>query len=920
MGMSYNLTLDIPDNIDGMSVTDIVNWLSKKGRMADIEKFNHQQVSNILRNIFSRIGIEPDKEQMIFLLDDSKRLLCEASAGSGKTTISQLKMIKYKLLYGIDGSDILAIAYNDHAADDMMSRHQKLIEEINTQRISGVSLNGRIVCRTFHSNALGWVKEYAKLCGVENKENMIISDLNESKFMQKALESTLKSVNANRTQATEINLKPAMVQSLIAFNSYIEEKMLSVDDCETLSKFKEIGLDVEIVKKVIEKFNKMCNFNSMFTFSRILVMFYNLLKDHEDVRTRVQNAYKVLLVDEYQDMSPLMNEIIFLMISENTTFNAIGDCDQSIYSFKGTDSLNCLKFKDYFNNGRVISMGANRRCRKEIVDSARKILSINKLRYDKKIYSTKEGGSVRLVPYTSCAEEYNQIAESLKDVEVSELYNYCIAYRNKESSLLLSKVLLDNKIPFVVKSGYEPYKDAMSTALYDIFAMLKQPRSSGYHKTVLYKITPATKSQVLKVIESQASHGEMLHYLEYDWSSLGSIGGKVVQALTIVKECEDALKSGALMCNYFSKIYKLFAMYYWNFVKEQTKFPLNLEESIIYDYTRDIPYAEFIKKYNNKIEIRDRFAKSGVGVRLTTFHGLKGLEFNRVFLVDMDDGIFPNYTKIEKECKDNPEEELIEKEECVRLFYVACTRPRDELVVMYSEYSPSIYIDLISSSVREKITRQAAEELDRMDKSYDIDDIDFDIGDLDLVEDETFLEDSGIDLDDFDVSEDDSFDVDAQTDESSTAPEENDSDEYVIHDIAVEDFQVPEDDEEITIDIGFNIGEEIEKDSDIVIHAPEVVDKDEDGNAEEPLTNKHKIPIANHRMYMYHEPSGSFYIIEKGEACYQGSSIDFESSVEISEEEYNTGIANEESYDDKEEKEVKSKLEQTIGILDFLSD
>ena len=87
-----------------------------------------------------------------------------------------------------------------------------------------------------------------------------------------------------------------------------------------------------------------------------------------------------------------------------------------------------------------------------------------------------------------------------------------------------------------------------------------------------------------------------------------------------------------------------------------------------------------------------RFASNGIGVRLTTFHGLKGLEFDKVYLVDMQESIFPNYKKIEKECAMNEQAELEEKEECVRLFYVACTRPRDELVVMYNSNEPSTFI------------------------------------------------------------------------------------------------------------------------------------------------------------------------------------------------------------------------------------
>ena len=149
--MDYKLEMDIPSNIRSMTLKELVEW--EGDRIKPTGSFNALQTANILNNILMKIGIKLDNEQMLFLLDDSKRLLCEASAGSGKTTVSQLRMIKYKMLYNIDGSDILAIAYNDHAASDMQKRHTALIEQIMSQRIQGVKLNDRIVCRTFHSNA-----------------------------------------------------------------------------------------------------------------------------------------------------------------------------------------------------------------------------------------------------------------------------------------------------------------------------------------------------------------------------------------------------------------------------------------------------------------------------------------------------------------------------------------------------------------------------------------------------------------------------------------------------------------------------------------------------------------------------------------------------------------------------------------------
>ena len=706
MENNFDLTLDIPDGIREMKQSEVVAWLAENGRTKGTASFSPIAISRILNNIFSRLGLILDNEQMLFLLDDSKRLLCEASAGSGKTTVSQLKMIKFKMLYGISGDDILSIAYNDHAAADMLNRHNVLIEQIMAQKIAGVKLDSKIRCRTFHSNALAWVIEYKRDCGIEDVNNVIVSEKNETKFMDNAIKNSLKKVFGDKADEVIKKLSPSARPALLAFNSYIEERMLSVAEAVDTPRFKEIGLDANVVEMCINRFNQYCELNHMYTFSGILVKFYNLLKNNTEARVRVQNAYKIVLVDEYQDMSPLMNEIISLMIGENTIFNAIGDGDQSIYSFKGTDSLNCIKFKQYFNNGIVVSMGANRRCRKNIVNAASNILSINNLRYKKELYSIKDGGTISSIGYDTREEEFSRLIQELKSVPTKELHNICVAYRNKDSSHLLAKMLLNAGIPSVVRSGYDPYKDLLSSSLFEIFIMLRQPINYAYHKIALFKLIPAKREDVEKLVDAKQKSGESCHYIDYDWDSLGKVSYEVKKILVMLRELEGAVKSDTPMSNYFNKVFYLFQKYYWNYVRELVKFPPELESSIVSDYSTSLSYKKFYEKYMDTIGIRDRFIATGNGVRLTTFHGLKGLEFDKVYLVDLDDDIFPNYSIIEKECNGNLDAVIEEKEECARLFYVACTRPRDELILMYSNKNPSIYVDLVmKGTLTEKVDK-----------------------------------------------------------------------------------------------------------------------------------------------------------------------------------------------------------------------
>jgi DNA helicase-2/ATP-dependent DNA helicase PcrA len=627
--------LDGIKNIQELNFDEITELMTSQGNTQGAVKYDAKKIGKLMLAITEKMNLTLDQEQFQFIMTDNKRLLCEATAGSGKTTMSQIKVIREKLFFGAEGGRCLALAYNDHTAKDMEKRHKQLVYDLNS-KVSGVNMSDTIICRTFHSNARAWVLEYLNEVGFDksmvNVNTLLADSAVLHEFMHKALSSAFKFFKvADKVTDTLVN-------KLIEFSNFSREKMLKVENFSDSQQFRELGLELEVVDKALNNYAFLKDNNMMIDFTDMLQKFYELLRDKEKIRERIQNAYHIVLVDEYQDMTDLMNKCIELMIGENTKLIAIGDGDQAIYGFRGTTAKNCLKFKEYFPDGYTVTMGQNRRCAESILAVAKQVITANTLRYDKDIYTNKEGGTVINHTYRNQGEEYSEIVKELKGRDALALNDVCIAYRNKESSYMLTRHLLRHSIPFRVGSGFAPYSDKLSKIIEETFNLLMRPQNYYYQQQVLYKILPLTHSQVNEVIAHNKQGGN--DWKDMDWSKFKNVRG-FEKAFNVLVSCEKAFKAKFAMRKYFRYLIGLLRTYYWDWMKVSLHFPEDLEEDILNSYNSDLSYHEFMKEVKVEVERLRNYQKGNIGVYLTTFHGLKGLEFDEVHLTDLKDSVVP---------------------------------------------------------------------------------------------------------------------------------------------------------------------------------------------------------------------------------------------------------------------------------------
>ena len=706
--------------IDDMPFEELVNYIYSNHYLPDrpfklgaeglegLKRFT--LVAKIVRLLCENLGFKPSNEQYLFVLTNYPRILCEACAGSGKTTFSQFILILEKLANQISGHQMLALAYNNHASKDMGNRHTMLVRKINSLKVPGIKLDSEIVSLTIHAWCKIWINEYADLFGLQSG-TYTMEDGEEMQLMRAACTMYLRKVKvAHEFYDNEVS-------ALCQLYSFLNEMLLWTDTeswnlCNAMT---EITVDLSGIVQIFKAYTALKTARQKLDYSEWPIKMYSILKD-PDRLARIRRNYSVILVDEYQDITPSMRRIIMLMTEGDASLGImpnsdcrlvlIGDNDQSIYSFRGTDPFNCLRFRDdygFYEKSMITLMSINRRCRAEILDRARKVIESNQERIDKPIRGIKPGGTVQITEYNNSEQQFRMLCHELSQLSPSELSNSCICYRNKASARFIGMYLLEKKIPFTIVNGAKPFSDRLSQSIEAVLQMLTRPADKYYMKSALYRVLPKGPGYSKAKLEDLITKSpEETKFWELNYGSMAESQG-FTDAIRTLVECYKHHKLRSITVNdhvirtsdnmnvYVPRLIELIEKYYFNFLNYDQADKSNVldDEYINYVkkyYSRQISYDDF----RDDKQAMLRRSEEG-GIYLTTFHGLKGLEFDKVFVIDMAEAIFPG-TDLKSSKKLTLEQSNIIESECRRLLYVVCTRAKDYLHLYFSKNSPSRYL------------------------------------------------------------------------------------------------------------------------------------------------------------------------------------------------------------------------------------
>ena len=438
------------------------------------------------------------------------------------------------------------------------------------------------------------------------------------------------------------------------------------------------------IAEIYELYQRRLRENNAIDFDDIINFTIKILSENPDVLDYYTEKFKYILVDEYQDTNKAQFTLVSLLASKYGNVTAVGDNDQGIYSFRGADISNILNFERDFPGTRIIKLEQNYRCTGNILKAA------NENKYDKKLWTENEEGHL---PCIYCGEdEYDEgryIVEQINHLKTEEYYknsDFTILYRMNAQSRAIEDILMREGIPYKVIGGLKFYE---RKEIKDIIAYLRLIHNSADNLSLKRIINEPKrgigKTSIEQIQEISDKTGNSMYEIirnaqEYGLTRVYSNSRDFIEQMEYLKSKKDELKISDLIKETLNKTGYTKALENENSVEAETRIE-NLEEFLTVaiefeEESADNTLAEFLENITLSSDI-DGMEDQDNSITLMTLHSAKGLEFPVVFLVGMEEGIFPGYKSI-------GEPQALEEER--RLFYVGITRAKQYLYLTCAKH------------------------------------------------------------------------------------------------------------------------------------------------------------------------------------------------------------------------------------------
>ncbi len=633
-----------------------------------------------------------DQQRQAVLYNDGP-LLILAGAGSGKT-----KTLTHKIAYilnqkNIDQKNILAVTFTNKAATEMRQRISFLLNQNSINR-SFMPYMG-----TFHGIGVKILRQDGYLIGYD--KNFIIFDESDRLSLVKRL--------LKQKQIDDKSFKPSAITTLISNlkndPAFFEEKSLSKIE--------------ELTQEILPDYERSLKEAGALDFDDLILKLVDLLVQNDSIRDKWRQQFQYILIDEYQDTNLAQYNLIQLLVNDQQQITVVGDDWQSIYSWRGANYKNILKFEKDFKSAKVIKLEQNYRSTSHILNVANHLIHHNVDRSDKNLWTNLVGGlKVKVMQLNNEVSEADMIVRIIKDMvnkSVYKLSDCAILYRTNAQSRALEEAFLRYGLPYQIVGGQKFYDRQEIKDILAYVRLIFQPNDFiSFERIINIPVRGIGKKSLANFFEFKDFNQFSLEEALANLTNFNKITKKALsgfqgfhQKLVELKSLKD---SGLSVKDFIDQIIK--KLDYLNYLddgslKGQSKIE-NVQEllSVAENYGHD--FDLFLEEVSLMSDI-DRADLSVDQVTLMTIHAAKGLEFNLVFLVGLEESIFPHSRAL------NSAQELEEER---RLCYVAMTRARQQLVLTYTT-SRNIYgtlsHNLISRFIKEIVD---LEDVDK-DASFD---------------------------------------------------------------------------------------------------------------------------------------------------------------------------------------------------------
>lgn len=576
-------------------------------------------------------------------------LLVLAGAGSGKTK-SISHRIAYLVGHGVPQEKILAITFTNKAANEMKERILGLIDKLPNSD----ELAKHPFISTFHTLGVYILRKSGDKIGVSKNFSILDKD---------------DSLDAVKTAIKELNIDPKQFQPS-KMQSIISREKGDLMDSETYAS--EAGSDFypSVIAKIWNKYEEQLKAQKSLDFDDLVSKVVFLLKKDEDTRNYYQNLWEYILIDEYQDTNKSQYELSKLLSAKHKNICAIGDMDQSIYAFRGADFRNIINFERDFPNLVSVVLEENYRSTQNILEAAAKVIEKNKIRKAKDLYTRNaKGAEISLFEAMSETEEAEFTVHKIKELlaENCRPAEIAVLFRANFQSRVFEEACLKHNVPYqMVGTQFYSRKEVK-----DVFAYLRAATNKDDMFSVkrIINVPPRGigKVSLLNKLAGKELPAAAKKKFEQFLDLLDSIN-KAILSWKTSAVISFVLKSSGL------------EEFLENGDGEDKEKLENLRElvSIATRYDHLAPPEGTDKMLTDAVlmSAQDSMEKKENSVRLMTVHAAKGLEFKNVFIVGLEEGLFP-HSGFGDRNKERDEEER-------RLFYVAVTRAKEKLFLSFS--------------------------------------------------------------------------------------------------------------------------------------------------------------------------------------------------------------------------------------------
>jgi len=593
--------------------------------------------------------------QLAGVISTDKPVLCIAGAGSGKTRVI-VHRVSYLMEKGVDPQSILLLTFTRKAANEMLLRVETLLHDKNAGKVTG---------GTFHSFASYVLRKYANL--LELPPNFTIIDNADSEDIIDLIRTELKFNSKDKKFP-----KKGRIYDII---SYSRNKQSTIREIilKQYSGLEDRIADIELIYRAYAKYK---NASHMLDFDDLMDVLNNSLKNNQRFRELMQEAYQYVMVDEFQDTNAVQNEIVQLIAAKHRRLMVVGDDSQSIYAFRGANYENILRFPAVYPECTVVKIEENYRSNQSILDFTNCIIDNAKIGYRKKLFTQNHNHHMPIV-YRTYGQDDEAVFIADRILELRELgvpmNQMAVLNRADWHNRYIQAELSKRGIPYVVVGGFK-FNERMHVR--DVVAFLRltfNPSDAiSWHRVLKYigGVGQVTASHVITSIQdsnNEFAFDVFRHKKFYDeLYGMGLMLSKASQPVYFLTQKIEMIR------DFYEPLLKareddyLQRMQDVEVLIDLSKKYKNMDR-FLSDFALDPPSKRVADQSTPLIDEGEENGK----VTISTVHSAKGLEWYVVFIPHALDGMFPS----------NRATDIEEMEEERRLFYVACSRAKEELYI-----------------------------------------------------------------------------------------------------------------------------------------------------------------------------------------------------------------------------------------------